>query len=106
MHLTAFLIYYYMNIKDIKLKFKNRATMAFERLTGKMFELRTNSDLLIYYYAVVISSAPEIKLTFDEFIDILDNDDSVAEYINKEYADYVKSRIDNTPQEAVADGKK
>lgn len=58
--------------KEIKLKKTFRSLIAFESATGKAFAPKTVTDSIMYFYCVIIASDQELELTYDEFMDWLD----------------------------------
>ena len=67
-----------INIKDkeIELKKTFRSYIIFESITDKIFAPKTMSDVATYFYSVVLASDRNIELTFDEFIDWLDENEN------------------------------
>lgn len=67
-----------INIKDkeIELKKTFRSYIIFESITDKIFAPKTMSDVATYFYSVVLASDRNLELTFDEFIDWLDENDN------------------------------
>ncbi len=56
---------------DIKLSF--RSLMTYEQLSGKNYtQIQSLEDTLIYMYSCIIATNRDIKLTFDEFVDNVD----------------------------------
>lgn len=67
-----------INIKDkeIELKKTFRSYIIFESITEKIFAPKTMSDVATYFYSVVLASDRNLELTFDEFIDWLDENEN------------------------------
>lgn len=67
-----------INIKDkeIELKKTFRSYVIYESITDKVFAPKTMSDVITYFYCVVLASDRNLELTFDEFIDWLDENDN------------------------------
>lgn len=66
-----------MKLTEYKLKYTNRSIMVFEAITGKAFMINTITDQYLFFYSVLIANNPDtFKMTFDEFIDELDNDNT------------------------------
>ena len=74
-----------INIKDkeIELKKTFRSYVIYESITDKIFAPKTMSDIITYFYSVVLSSYKDINLTFDEFIDWLDENDNALNDFEK-----------------------
>lgn len=80
----AFNIRYFIMKKTIKIKGKQhaiggqlRAMMIWEEATGKPFELKMQSDYLLYFYCLLIAGDPDIDLGYLEFVDEMDADGSL-----------------------------
>ena len=58
--------------KEIELKKTFRSYIIFESITDKIFAPKTMSVVVTYFYSVVLASDKDINLTFDDFIDWLD----------------------------------
>ena len=72
-----------INIKDkeIELKKSFRSYILFESITNQIFNPKTMSDIITYFYSVVLASDRNLELTFDEFIDWLDeNEDALNDF--------------------------
>lgn len=63
-----------INIKntEINLKYSFRSLMLYENITGKTLEPKGVIDIITYFYCVIISSTKDIDLSFEEFIDWVD----------------------------------
>lgn len=64
-----------IEIKNNKVELKQtlKSMMIFEKITDKNFDIKTISDVIIYFYSCVVASKKDIDITFDEFIEWLDN---------------------------------
>lgn len=64
-----------IQIKDntIELKQTLRSMIIFEKITERTFNIINISDVVIYFYSVVMASSLNSNITFDEFVDWLDN---------------------------------
>lgn len=62
-----------INQKEIELKYSFRALMIFENITKRSFNPSTVSDIVIFFYSVVLGSDRNINIEFDDFIDWLDD---------------------------------
>ena len=63
--------------KEIELKYSIRSMIMYENITNKSFGTQTLTDVITYMYCVVVSSAKDYSITFDEFIDYIDDNASV-----------------------------
>lgn len=61
---------------EITLKYSMRSLFQYENITGQSFNPKTLQDFCTFFYCVVMSSNRDLDLTFDEFIDFLDEDPS------------------------------
>ena len=60
--------------KEITLKSSFRALIAYEQITNHAFNPSTITDMILYFYCVIISSKEfdNEPITFDDFMDYLD----------------------------------
>lgn len=58
--------------KDISLKYGFRALMCYEQINGETFAAHNISDIITFFYCIVMTSEKGINLSYDEFIDWLD----------------------------------
>lgn len=73
-----------MNINNTEIKLKNtfRALIIFEEITGKSFTGNGIKEILIYFYSVILANNSEFDMTFENFIDYLDdNKEKLNEFI-------------------------
>lgn len=59
--------------KEITLKYGFRALMIYENITQKSFQPQGLSDVVTFFYSVLVASAKGENITFDEFLDWLDD---------------------------------
>ena len=77
-----------IKIKDqeVTLRYSMRAFFQYENITGQSFNPKSLQDFCTFFYCVVCSSNKDLDLTFDEFVDYLDEDPSkmseFAEWLN------------------------
>ena len=62
-----------INDKTITLKKTFRSVIAYESAMGKPFNPTTITESIMYLYCVIISSDNTLDITFDDFMDWLDN---------------------------------
>ena len=74
-----------INIKDkeIELKKTFRSYVIYESITDKIFNPKTMSDIITYFYSVVLASDRNLELTFDQFIDWLDENENALNDFEK-----------------------
>lgn len=61
-----------INNKTIKLKYSFRGFMAYEQITNEAFKPDGLKSLITLFYSFVMVSDNQLSITFDEFIDWLD----------------------------------
>ncbi len=59
--------------KEVELKQTLRALFIYEKITNEMFNPSTLTNIVIYFYSVVMASDKNIAISFEEFTDWLDN---------------------------------
>lgn len=64
-----------ININNTKVELKNtfRSHMIYEKITDELFTPKSITNIIIYFYSVVMASNTTLNLTFDDFTDWLDN---------------------------------
>lgn len=77
--------------KEIELKQSLRALIMYENITDKSFEPKSFQDILTFLYCIVLTSSKDYSLiTFDEFIDYIDDNHQVlsdmTKWLNDEFA--------------------
>lgn len=72
-----------INNKEIELKYSIRALMMYENITGNSFNPSNITDMLTFFYCIIISSSKDYSYSFDNFIDDLDKDPSMLESMTK-----------------------
>ena len=73
--------------KEIELKYSIRSLIMFENMAEKSFAPETLTDIITFMYCVVVSSSKDYSLTFDDFIDFLDENPDVI----KDFGDWLQS---------------
>lgn len=77
--------------KEIELKQTLRALIMYENITDKAFEPKTFQDILTFLWCIVLTSSKDYSLiTFDEFIDFIDENHQVLgdmiKWLNTEFS--------------------
>lgn len=72
---------------EITLKYSFRSLIIYEQITGKSFEPKSLGDIIIYFYSSVLGSAKDFTITYDEFLDWLDENPSAITDFSKWLAD-------------------
>ena len=76
--------------KEYKLKYTLRALFIYEQITGKVFNLQTLTDEYLFFYCILIANNPDIKLTFDDLIDAIDEDVNIM----IQFQEFMKSELE------------
>lgn len=61
-----------INDKEVTLRLSFRAYMIYENITGKSFAPATMTDIINFFFCVLITSANDYDLKYNDFLDILD----------------------------------
>ena len=64
--------------KEVTLKYSMRSLMLYENIQNKSFAPSSTTDVLVFMYCVIMGSDKNLSLTFDEFLDFVDEDQSVV----------------------------
>ena len=65
-----------LNNKEIELKYSFRALMMYENVTGASLNPHGLTDIMTFFYCVVLSSSKDYTITFDDFVDYIDENPS------------------------------
>jgi predicted sulfurtransferase len=67
--------------KEITLKYSLRAMMMYENITGGTLTPSNLTDVITFYFCVVLASSKDYSLSMDDFLDWLDeNTDTLNEF--------------------------
>lgn len=77
-----------INKTDYKIKYTIRALFIFEQITGKSFSISTILDNYIFFYSLILANNSDKNLTWDEFLDAIDNDKDLINSLNNIIKDY------------------
>lgn len=58
--------------KEYELKYSIRAMMMYENITGESFNPSNLTNVLTFFYCMVVSSSKDYSYTFEEFLDYID----------------------------------
>ena len=72
-----------INGKQYNIKYTIRALFIFEQISGKSFKLETLLDNYLLFYAMILACNSDNVLTWDEFIDAIDNDPQLMVRLNE-----------------------
>lgn len=78
----------------IKLRQSFKALMMYENITNDSFSIKGITEIITYFYCVVLASKKEIDLTYDDFLEWLDNNPQAV----KEFTEWIlaESKIQET----------
>ena len=63
------------------LKYSFRALMIYENITNHSFNPKGITDVVIFFYSILVASAKDTTLSFDDFVEWLDeNPTSINEF--------------------------
>lgn len=94
-----------INEKEYRIKQTIRALFLWEQITGKVFDIKTTMDNYIYFYCILLANNTDF-MSWDEFVDCLDNDPNIISEITKLLTDQQKiDKLLESDEEEV-DGKK
>lgn len=78
--------------REVELKYSFRALMLYENIQKKSFNPETTTDVLVFMFCVIMGSNKDIKLDFNEFLDMIDSNPLLV----TEFADWLTSEITKT----------
>lgn len=95
-----------INGEDFKVKQTIRALFLWEQIAGKPFEIKSTLDNYLYYYALILANNPDCNLSWDNFIDAIDENPQIVLDMTKAIADtQARDKIFESKEED-KDGKK
>ena len=72
-----------INGKQYNIKYTIRALFIFEQISGKSFKLESLLDNYLLFYSMILACNKDNVLTWDEFIDAVDNDPQLLVKLNE-----------------------
>lgn len=67
--------------KDVTMRYSMRSMMIYENIMQQNFNPKGITEILTFFYCCVLASCKDINLTFDEFIDWIDeNPEAIVEF--------------------------
>lgn len=74
-----------INGEDYKVKYTIRALFLMEQITGKPFSITTLLDNYLFFYCMILANNKDKEkiLSWDEFIDALDNDKELIKQLTE-----------------------
>lgn len=68
--------------KSYELKKTFRSILIYEEIKGELFNPQSVSDILLYFYSTLLASNPSMDITFNDFLQFLDeNPDSLNNFV-------------------------
>ena len=96
-----------INGEELKVKQTIRALFLWEQIAGRSFEIKSTLDNYLYYYALILANNPDTSLSWDDFIDAIDEDPQIVLDMTKAIADtQQRDKLFETKEEEDKDGKK
>ena len=92
--------------KEYNLKYTIRALFLFERITKKPFAANNLEDQFIFFFCLILASNPETDLTFEEFIEAVDQGDLDITAINKFVAEQQQKQEELAAKKSAESSKK
>ena len=68
---------------EYKFKYTLRALFIFEQITNKAFNIETLTDNYVFLFSMLLANNPDMKLTFEEFIEAFDENPELFEVMTK-----------------------
>lgn len=81
-----------INGETYKIKYTLRALFIFENITGKSFNVESSMEQFLFYYAIILANNPDMKMTFDDFIDACEPDADGSAEIIKAFSDMLTAQ--------------
>lgn len=92
---------------DYKVKQTLRAIFIWEQISERQFEIKNTLDNYLYLYCILLANNQDF-MTWDEFIDCIDEDPTILIEINKAvlYQSQLKKLLNPEPEDGSSDKKK
>lgn len=68
---------------EVELKYTMRSLMIYERIANETFNPKGVTQILIYLYSTVLASAKNLEVTFDEFLEYVDDNQNILAEFNE-----------------------
>lgn len=78
-----------INDEAIELRYSFRALMAYEQILNKTFEPKGITEVITFFYCVIITSKKDLQFTYDEFLDMLDENPGLI----KEFSEWLTGAV-------------
>ena len=79
-----------INGKEYKIKYGIRAMLIAEQITQKPFSLENMNEQLVFLYACLLAADNELTMSYEEFLDAIDEDMSIIIRFGKYLAEQQK----------------
>lgn len=79
-----------INGTDYKIKYTIRALFIFEQITKKPFKVESLLDNYIFFYSMLLANNKDNVLEWDEFIDAIDDDETLFQRMSEIVANQQK----------------
>ena len=91
-----------IQIKDKEIELKNtfRSMIIYEKVAGKTFNPQGITEILLYFYSVIMASDKDCELEFDDLLDMVDNNPKLitdfSEWLNKSFriSNYLNGEVE------------
>lgn len=91
-----------INIKGKEVELKNtfRSMIIYEKVAGKTFNPQGITEILLYFYSVIMASDKDCELEFDDLLDMVDANPKLitdfSEWLNKSFriSNYLNGEVE------------
>lgn len=84
--------------KEIELKYSIRALIMYENISESSFTGGSLTEILTFFYCIILTSSKDYSLNWDEFLDWVDTDNNIliefGEWIKKVHINQNKLKKD------------
>lgn len=92
--------------QEVTLKYGFRSLMVYEQIMGKTFEPKGITEVLTFMYCVIISSEKNLEFSYDEFLDMIDEQPGLIKEFSEWLTETVQRNNFLAPQNVSAADKK
>ena len=91
-----------INIKGKEIELKNtfRSMIIYEKVAGKTFNPEGITEILLYFYSVIMASDKDCQLEFDDLLDMVDENPKLitdfSQWLNKSFriSNYLNGEVE------------
>ena len=91
-----------INIKGKEIELKNtfRSMIIYEKVAGKTFNPQGITEILLYFYSVIMASDKDCQLEFDDLLDMVDENPKLitdfSQWLNKSFriSNYLNGEVE------------